>query len=307
MVEKLKKNLIPLAIVITGLLITGAIIYINQKKITKSPEVLSPQQVGEKVISYINENILKGQATATLVNIVEDNGLYKLKTKVGENEFDLYVSKNGKLLFPQVIDLEKKLTQETPKEIPKTEKPDVKLFVMSFCLYGNQAEEIMRPVIELLGNKFNFGLHYIVSKGTNGELLSLHGEQELHQDIREICVLKYQKEKFWDFVERVNKNCTAQNADTCWEKTAEDSGINTQEIKDCEKTESNLLLEQELNLVKEYGVTGSPQLFINGVEYEGERTSEGYKKGICSGFLNPPSECQQVLSSESGSVEGGCK
>lgn len=307
MVEKLKKNLITIVVVIAGLLIVGAIIYVNQKKIAKPSEILSSQQVGEKVINYINENILKGQATASLGKIVEENGLYKLTIKIGDQEFPSYATRDGKLLFTEFIDLEEKLPTETPKEIPKTEKPDVKLFVMSFCPYGNQAEEIMKPVINLLGDKFNLSLHYIVSKGTNGKYSSLHGDQELHQDVREICVFKYQKEKLWDFVGGINKNCSAQNADTCWEKIAKDLGIDVQKIKDCQESEGNSLLEEELKIVEEYKVSGSPQLFINGVEYKGERTSEGYKNGICSGFLDPPSECQKVLSKESSSVEGGCK
>jgi len=299
-----KKLFIVIAIILIGFVIAGLVILVKQKKIAESPEILSPQKVGEKVISYINENILKGQAVAVLVGEVKkENELYKLTIKVNNQEFPFYASRDGKLLFTNFIELDEKLTQE----IPKTEKPDVELFVMSFCSYGNQAEEIMKPVINLLGDKFDLNINYIVSKDANGKFVSLHGEQELNQDIREICVLKYQKDKFWDFIEKINKSCTSQNADTCWEQIGKDLGIDTQKIKDCQNSEGNSLLEQELNLVQEYGVSGSPQLFINGVEYQGERTSEGYKNGICSGFETLPSECQQELSAETGSVEGGCK
>jgi len=308
MLEKLKKNLILIAIIIAGLLIAGAIIFVNQRKITKPQGVLSPQQVGEKVINYINENILKGQATTSLVGEVkEENGLYKLTVKINNQEFPLYASQDGKLLFTNFINLEEKPSQEVQKETPKTEKPEVELFVMSFCPYGNQAEEIMKPVVNLLGDKINLGIHYIVSKNATGKFVSLHGEQELNQDIREICVSKYQKEKLWDFIDTINEKCSAQNADSCWEQVGKDLGIDTQKIKDCQNSEGNSLLEEELNLVKEYGVSGSPQLFINGVEYQGERTSEGYKNGICSGFQTPPSECQQKLSSQASSTEEGCK
>lgn len=46
----------------------------------------------------------------------------------------------------------------------KQKKPNLKLFVMSFCPFGNQAETGLKPVAELLGDKFDFEPHYIVEK-----------------------------------------------------------------------------------------------------------------------------------------------
>jgi len=45
----------------------------------------------------------------------------------------------------------------------------------------------------------------------------MHGIQEVNQDVRELCVWKYQKDKFWSFLKEINKSCSSQNADTCWE------------------------------------------------------------------------------------------
>ena len=43
--------------------------------------------------------------------------------------------------------------EQTPsQEITKTDKPNVELFVMSFCPYGVQAETAMKPVVDLLGD-----------------------------------------------------------------------------------------------------------------------------------------------------------
>jgi len=61
--------------------------------------------------------------------------------------------------------------EETPKakivafSAQKQEKPNVKFFVMSFCPYGNQAEEGLKPVAEALGSEgVEWEPHYIVSK-----------------------------------------------------------------------------------------------------------------------------------------------
>ena len=134
------------------------------------------------------------------------NGLYSVRFKVADREYDSYVSADGKLLFPESISLEGNNAKSVSslEDIPKAEKADAKLFVMSFCPYGNQAEDLMKPVIDLLGDKANIEVRYIVSKeGDN--YTSLHGEAELNQNVREICVAKYQYDKYWDFVLGINE------------------------------------------------------------------------------------------------------
>ncbi len=78
--------LIPIAIVVAGALIAGAIIYLNQGNISGS---LSPQKAAEKAINYINQNMVAAGTTASLVTVTEENGVYKIHLKVGENEYDM--------------------------------------------------------------------------------------------------------------------------------------------------------------------------------------------------------------------------
>ncbi len=49
----------------------------------------------------------------------------------------------------------------------KSSKPELKFFVMSFCPYGNQAEDTLRPVYDLLKDKADFTPQYIFSKIDN--------------------------------------------------------------------------------------------------------------------------------------------
>jgi len=46
----------------------------------------------------------------------------------------------------------------------KTSKPILQFFVMSFCPYGNQMEEILAPVVKLIGQKADIQPHYIFEK-----------------------------------------------------------------------------------------------------------------------------------------------
>lgn len=304
------KNFIIIAVVIV---VVGGFLYLSKDKIFQKN--LTPQAAAEKAINYINTNILPEGMTASLVSVSEQNGVYKFHMKVGENEYDSYITKDGRYLFPEAVELstttenqpEQNQAGENNAQTQKTDKPEVKLFVMSFCPYGNLAEDIMKPVVDLLGSKINLSVHYIVSKGSDGKYLSLHGDQELNQNVREICVAKYQPDKYWAFVEKINKDCTSQNADTCWENAAKSVGVDTAKIKQCQSSEKAALLDAEIQLTDSLGVSGSPQLFINGTEFQGNRTPEAYKTAICSAFNNAPSECQTTLSNESTAASGDCQ
>lgn len=130
-----------------------------------------------------------------------------------------------------------------------------------------------------------------------GEFDSLHGVQEKNQDIRELCAWNMgDQKKWWIFVENVNKNCTSQNADTCWEQQAKNANLDTEKIKSCEQNEGNKLLTAQIELADKYNVSGSPTIYINDSLYNGGRQPEDYKKGICAGFNKVPKECDQVLS-----------
>ncbi len=289
----------------------------------------TPEQAAQSAIKYINENFLaSAQGKAELKKVEESNNLYKITFDIGEREYISYVSKDGQLLFPEAIDMK----PLPPKEFPKTAKPDVKLFVMSYCPYGNQAEDAMFPVVNLLKDKANIEVHYIFYKNyqsgypeycidKENQYCAMHGIQEFNQNIRELCVWKYQKDKFWSFVKDMNVKADYKTADKKWEGVAGALGIDVQKIKDCQKNEALSFAAQEVALTsKEYlvqdpaknqgkettTVSGSPTLVINGVVFDGQRSAEGYKNAICAAFKKEPPECSQSLGDESpSSVSGG--
>lgn len=165
------KNSIPIAVIIAGVLIAGAVIYVNpsilsgQEKLETENEtqnVLSSQEAADKALSFINENILEQGMSASLIEAIEENGLYKLKLKIGEQELDLYVTKNGKFLFPQVVDLEQPIVQNTDgEEMPSSvENPvspeEMEKFITclkdaDFVIYGANWCGWTQKLVEMLG------------------------------------------------------------------------------------------------------------------------------------------------------------
>ncbi len=136
--------LIPLAIVLAGALIAGSFLYINKSK-TPKESLASPQEVAQKALNFINQNLLEG-LTATLTEVTEENDLYKLKLKIDGQEYTSYVSKNGKFLFPgEGINLE-----EAPKSKAQTEKSTIGNFSVSTDAVCKENE---KPIIYFFGSK----------------------------------------------------------------------------------------------------------------------------------------------------------
>ena len=268
----------------------------------------------------------------------------------------------------------------------KSDKPELKFFVMSFCPYGNQIEDVLRPVFDLLKNKVDITPHYIFEKVTNLDTTcktssgdpsqcatyvqnkyfttisecqktiaqnlakckdessyikaqdgtmyaSLHGRQEANQDVREICAWNQATDKtqWWNFVAAVNKNCTAQNADTCWENQAKSAGLDTTKITECFNQDGVRLIEEQIAQTQKFNVSGSPTVLINDVIFPPEsaytqdgkgslkigdkiatqdkfRTPNVIKAAICASFQKSPSECKTVLNELTGTAPaaGGC-
>lgn len=309
-----QKNYVIVGLLVAVLVLIGGVVYLYQGQSYGSNE-LSAKDAKTKATEYINNNLMKQGQNATITDVVATNSLYKLDLKVEGKSYESYLTKDGSLLFPSV-DGAYKLTeknsqgngqkQNQPEEIPKKDEPKVELFVMAFCPFGNKAEDTMKPVYELLGNKVNWKIHYIVSKQGDG-FRSLHGQKEVAQDKRELCVLKeHGLGKWFDFATYVNENCGGEGA--CWEESAENAGLDSSAITSCVEKDGASLLEKEASISNEKGASGSPTLFINGAEsqvvYE-YGNSDAYKEVICSGFKEPPAECEEKLASQGSNSSGG--
>ncbi|MCK4520356.1 thioredoxin family protein [Candidatus Parcubacteria bacterium] len=143
------KNLIALAIAVIGILVIASVAYTNgffENNQNQNENVLSADEVSEKVINFINENLLEGGIIASLIDISEESNLYKIKLKIGEEEFDSYISKDGKLLFPQVIDMEENLSQG--------ENQEEKLTIGNFSVSENEiCKENEKPIVYFFSSK----------------------------------------------------------------------------------------------------------------------------------------------------------
>ncbi|MCX6742967.1 MAG: hypothetical protein NT116_01905 [Candidatus Parcubacteria bacterium] len=77
---------------VVGLVAAGLVVFLNKDKIGGITNVLSSQEAADKAIKFINEKMLNGQATSSLMSVTEESGLYKFHFSLEGKEYDFYIS-----------------------------------------------------------------------------------------------------------------------------------------------------------------------------------------------------------------------
>jgi len=311
------------AVIIVATVIAGALIYFSSQK-----EGL-PLAV-EKAMDYITEAGKREGETVSLISWEKGNGFYKLNFKIGKKEYQSFVSEDGKYLFPYAIDLiseiAKEESQTSVSQIEKRDRPEVKLFVMSYCPYGLQMEKAYLPVHALLKGKVDFGIYFVD--------YIMHGKKELEENLRQYCIQKEEKQKYDNYLSCFIKEGSYEKANI-FEKCLAKAKIDEEKLENClletdrEYKISSLYQDKsswlngrypkfnvQSDLNEKYGVKGSPTLVINDsvivqnpqycpqgnikclVVSDFDRSPEKFKEVICQSFQSSPAECTQTLSKE---------
>jgi len=297
-----------------------------QLKLTppSTSKILNQEEAKAKALSFINGTLVEKGNEVTIKELTQESGLYKLKIgfKDGQ-ETDSYLTKDGKIFFPQPIPVpdavvpatnEQANTEQTNAPTAatvsvKSDKPKVELFVMSQCPYGTQVEKGILPVVELLGNKMEFDLKFVN--------YAMHGKVELDEQLNQYCLKNNEPAKFLSYlkcflVDGGGARClTEVKADTAKLKSCVTKTDKTYSISAGFADKSTWTGSQcpdgpscfpQFNIFKgdntKYGVQGSPTLIINGTEIQTGRDAQSLLTTICSAFNTPPAECSQTLSSE---------
>lgn len=283
------------------------IMYFQSTESSSSVQVITAEKAGEQTVDFINQNLVS-TGEATLISVEEESGNYKVTVSYQDQDIPLYVSKDGTLLFQGTIDMEEVIEQPTqpeepapqPEEVPKTDKPEINGFIMSYCPYGLQFLKAYIPVLELLGDKADMSLNFVD--------YIMHGEKEIQENNRMYCIQRDQSDKFTEYL-----RCFVGSDD--WEACYDSVGIDKATIDACisdidEQYKITELYNDQSTwsggrypqypvdgaLTTQFAVRGSPTFVVNGKTVSVNRAPESIKQLVCSGFNTPPSECDQTLS-----------
>lgn len=314
-----KKNITIILSVFLGLFLLSGVWYFN----FRDQNELSTQDVAQKAVDYLNNNLLPSELSASLISAVAKKDIIEISFSISGQEYNSYVTKGGDLFFVEGIDLNEGVTKSedvVQQEVTKSEKPDVHFFVMSYCPYGLQAQKVFLPVYELLGEKVDMEINFVN--------YIMHDKKEIDENLRQYCIQKEQTEKYSNYL-----GCFIDEGDfgSCLESANIDQDRMNNCIVEADKS-YNIYSEYEdqstwlsgrypkfnleLDLNEQFGIAGSPALVVNGAVIvsvqkdcpEGKecvvipdmkRTPEKFKEVICQAFIEQPEECSQVLSDES--------
>jgi len=302
--------------IVLPILLVIALVLIGLFSFRHPGKNLNAEQARTQAESFVNNYLMSSGEKVTIKNVTKEYGMYKMTISLSSGEVESYLTRDGKLFFPQALDIAKitgastatttqtNTNAATPSATVsvKNDQPVVELFVMSYCPYGTQIEKGILPVVAALGSKINFQLKFVD--------YSMHGTKELTENLTQYCIQKEQTAKLQDYLKCF---LVASDSATCLTQT----GVNTTKLAACvSKTDTQYKVTADatnnvgykgtypsFNVDEtdnaKYSVGGSPTLIINGQEINSNRDSASLLKTICSAFNNQPAECQTVLSSAS--------
>jgi hypothetical protein len=306
------KNTILITVALIAIIITAGLIFASSNKGFSFPTIFgkSDQEVAKEVLSYINSNNLAGQGvTAKMVSATEASGLVKIKLSINGNEFDSYATKDGKLLFPQAIPMagdksgssQSSSSSASQAPVSKTDSPILEAYVVARCPYGLQMQRAMAEAVKNIPTLAQYlKVRYLGSVSGN-KLVSMHGDAEAAENLRQICIRDEQPAKYWDYVA-----CQMKTGDTggCEKSTGVDSGKLSGCVSDPKRGIADA--QKDFALDTKYNVQGSPTLVLNSATIDetgyGGRSADGVKSMVCAGFKNKPSFCNTKLSTVAAAV-----
>jgi len=266
------------------------------------------EEVVQKAIDFISGNMLDG-AEAVLVSVSEESGVYSFKMKVGDQEYDSYLTKDGKILFPSGMSLvepeEETVATETGtktcEDINKTEEPILEAFVVSQCPFGVQMQRIFNEMVENIPQLTSYIRVEYMGAIEGGKITSMHGDEEAQENLRQICLREEQPNNFWTYIDCHIKE---GEVDSCLGIAQ----VDVSSLTNCLADENRGIAYAQEDFTKQdkYQITGSPTLILDGEtisEFDfGGRTAEAVKTVVCCAFQDKPGFCDTVLSTESANT-----
>lgn len=270
------------------------IIFIAVDKLGVGGGNISSSEMKSRAESFINTQLIP-EGGVTIDSLEKESGVYVATVTYQGQSIPLYFTTDGKFISPgrPLYDLNEpavngnETTTPTPKNVTKSNKPVVELFIMTYCPYGTQAEKGIIPAIEALKGKADVKIRFVH--------YFMHGDKEEQETYTQICIREEQNTKFLPYLKCF---LNASNSTDCLTKT----GVDKTKLTSCIANKAKTYYAVDSDLSNKYGVQGSPTLVINGGQADFyPRSPSSALSTICSAFNTAPSECAASLSTENPS------
>ena len=248
----------------------------------------------QKALTYVNTQLLQPPFQATVQSSQELETLYKVTLAVAGQTVDSYVTKDGKLFFPQALNLDAPPAgSNTNKNEAGTAKPAQ---VMDVSVDDDPAlGEANAPVtiIEFSDYQCPFCGKFFTE--TEGQLRKEYVETgkvklvyrdfplEFHPEAEPAALAAdcaNEQGKFWEYHDLLFTN-QAELSDANYKKWAADLGLDTTKFNTCYKKLKYLdEVKKDMADGQKYGVSGTPAFFVNGKMITGAQPYAIFKQEI---------------------------
>ncbi len=264
-------------------------------------KALSEGQISDKMEKFVNENLVQGQATATVKSVEELDGVYFLSLDVNGQSFESYATKDGRLFFPQAISVnEAHLPPAAETSVPALEVGDAPVkgnddapitivefsdFSCPFCGAASgkteSAVEYMKsrdssweaPIPKIIEEYVDTGKARLVFKYFPG-----HGAGE---DAMKVAWCADEQGKFWEVHDVFFENQNLIEDAEKLKELAVEAGVDRAKLEECyESGRYDGGLASDTNEGRAAGVSGTPTFFINGKVVSGAQSFSVFRQMI---------------------------
>lgn len=289
--------------IISGILFLLLIvsIFINVFGRTKEESnTLSAQEASEKAIDFINNNLVQPGTSAKLKDVKELNKLYKIKIDIQGEDFDSYITKDGSLLFPSVIDLSEDIVREPTQiaqptqqrqAVPNTPPIDMVTLIDDDEVKGSADAPV--TIVEFSDFECPFCTRFYTQtlpqieeqyiKTGNVKFVYRDFPLGFHanaQKAAEAAECAAEQGKFWEMHDKLFEE-GVEGSVSSFKRFAADLGLDTTKFNDCldsGKMESEV--KKDMADGSAMGISGTPGFIINGQLVSGAQPFEVFKQII---------------------------
>ena len=167
----------------------------------------------------------------------------------------------------------------------------IDLYGMGECPYCPEAEQVVHRAKTLLGERLEVRFFYLIDEDENGRLVSMHGAEEVAEDLRQLAIQDLAPERFWAYLLKRG------GPEVSWQDAAAAAGIDTVAIKENVSSGApEIELRSHLHRTKRLGIDRSPTLFINNRSYPGRIEHDSLLRFLCAQYTpeGRPAVCVSI-------------
>jgi len=181
-------KILPIAVIIGALIIAGAYFFVNRNDLLNKcgGKAISEKDAGPRAVKFINDTFFSGNENATLKGIKESNCVYQVTIEIDKKEWDVYMTRDGELLFPEG----RKIETKTPDSVKKTtigqfqvndesvckdgDKPIVYFFGSTTCPHCAWEKPVIAEAMKRFGNTITY--KELIDSQVDGDVFSRYSD-----------------------------------------------------------------------------------------------------------------------------------